>query len=35
VDAATPLYWLVDFSTGLVQETAAGSYYVRCVKEGP
>jgi hypothetical protein len=35
VDAATPLYWFVDFSTGLVQETAAGSYYVRCVKEGP
>jgi hypothetical protein len=33
-DAATPLYWLVDFSTGLVQETTAASY-VRCVKEGP
>jgi hypothetical protein len=33
-DAATPLYWLVDFSTGLVQETTTASY-VRCVKEGP
>ncbi len=34
VDAATPLYWVVDFSTGLVRQTAAASY-VRCVKEGP
>jgi len=34
VDAATPLYWVVDFSTGLVRQTTAASY-VLCVKEGP
>jgi len=33
-DAATPLYWLVDFSTGLVRQTTPASY-VLCVKEGP
>jgi hypothetical protein len=34
VDAATPLYWVVDFGTGLVRQTTAASN-VRCVKEGP
>ena len=34
VDAATPLYWVVDFSTGIVWQTTDASY-VRCVKEGP
>jgi hypothetical protein len=33
-DAGTPLYWLVDFGTGLVQQTTAATD-VRCVKEGP
>jgi hypothetical protein len=33
-DAGTTLYWLVDFGTGLVQQTTAATY-VRCVKEGP
>jgi Protein of unknown function (DUF1566) len=33
-DAATPLYWLVDLGTGLVQQTTAANY-VLCVKEGP
>jgi hypothetical protein len=34
VDAATPLYWVVDFGTGLVRQTTSASN-VRCVKEGP
>jgi hypothetical protein len=34
LDAATPLYWLVDFSTGLVRPNTAASN-VLCVKEGP
>lgn len=35
VDAAAPLYWVVDFGTGLVTQRGAGSYYVRCVKDSP
>jgi len=33
-DAATPIYWLVDFGTGLVRQTTSANY-VLCVKEGP
>jgi hypothetical protein len=34
VDAATPLYWIVDFSTGFVRQNTTASD-VLCVKEGP
>lgn len=33
-DAATPVYWVVDFRTGLTQQSPTANY-VRCVKEGP
>lgn len=35
VDASAPVYWVVDFGTGLVTHRGAGSYYVRCVKDSP
>jgi hypothetical protein len=34
LDAATPLYWLVDFGTGLVSQRTSANY-VLCVKDVP